>query len=115
MASIKDDTNNVKEEFEGLSNSTQVFVWSLVGIGVIIGVLIGAIAAVGIVVDEVDGVDCIEYEDELYCAETAAPGDADDADAPDDADNADDADDVEDTDDADDADDTDEPEEGDDG
>lgn len=72
MVSFKEDTANVKREFEALSNSTQIFVWSLVGLGVLIGVLIGAIAAVGIVVDEIEGRDCIEYEDQLYCADEAS-------------------------------------------
>lgn len=68
MAGFQEDTRQVKEEFEAISTPTQVFIWALVGLGVVVGVLIGAFAAVGIVVDEVDGRDCIEYEDELYCA-----------------------------------------------
>lgn len=69
MAGLQDDTRKVKEEFEAISTPTQVFIWSLVGLGVIIGVLIGAFAAVGIVVDDVEGRQCIEYDDQLYCAE----------------------------------------------
>jgi hypothetical protein len=72
MAGFQEDTRQVKEEFEAISTSTQVFIWALVGLGVAVGVLIGAFAAVGIVVDEVDGRDCIEYQDELYCAEDGA-------------------------------------------
>ncbi len=66
---IKGDTNRVKEEFDGLSNPTQVFIWTLVGLGVIIGLLLGGAVAYGIAIEEVDGRDCIEYEDELYCAD----------------------------------------------
>ena len=69
MAGFQEDTRQVKEEFEAISTSTQVFIWALVGLGVAVGVLIGAFAAVGIVIDEVDGRDCIEYQDELFCAE----------------------------------------------
>ncbi|MCC5950443.1 MAG: hypothetical protein JJT89_18475 [Nitriliruptoraceae bacterium] len=85
MASIKDDTTSVKAEFEALSNSTQVFVWSLVSIGVIIGLLLGGAVMYGVAVEEHEGRDCIEYEDEWYCA-----GDeADQAEAEDDADETD--------------------------
>jgi hypothetical protein len=81
MASFKDDTAAVKEEYESLSNSTQIFIWSMVGIGVLIGLLLGGLVAYGVAVEEVDGRDCIEYEDEFYCA-----GDeADQAEAEDDA------------------------------
>ncbi len=69
MAGFAEDTRQVKEEFEAISNSTQVFIWSLVGLGVVIGVLIGGIVGYGIAVEEVDGRDCIEYEDVLYCAD----------------------------------------------
>jgi hypothetical protein len=72
MASIGEDTRNVKEEFEGLSNSTQIFIWSLVAIGVVIGMLVGGAIGYGIAVEEVDGRDCIEHEDTLYCADEAA-------------------------------------------
>jgi hypothetical protein len=77
MANFGDDTRQVKEEYEGLSNSTQVFVWCLVGLGVVIGLLLGGAVAYGIAVEEVDGRDCIEYEDDLYCLdEGGAPDDA---------------------------------------
>ena len=75
---IKSDTTQVKEEFEGLSNSTQVFVWCLVGLGVVIGLLLGGAVAYGVAVEEIDGRDCIEYEDELYCADDETTTDADD-------------------------------------
>lgn len=80
MANFKDDTADVKREFEGLSNSTQIFVWSMVAIGVLIGVLLGGLIAYGIAAEEVDGRQCIEFEDELYCAEGDAAGDTEDAD-----------------------------------
>jgi hypothetical protein len=69
MASFGDDTRQVKEEYEGLSNSTQIFIWTMVALGVIVGLLIGGAIGFGIAVEEVDGRDCIEYEDELYCAD----------------------------------------------
>lgn len=72
MAGFSEDTRNVKEEFEAITTSTQIFIWSLVGLGVVIGVLIGGIVGYGIAVEEVDGRDCIEYEDVLYCADDAA-------------------------------------------
>lgn len=72
MAGFSEDTRQVKEEFEAISNSTQIFIWTLVGLGVVIGVLIGGIVAYGIAVEEVDGRDCIEHEDVLYCADEDA-------------------------------------------
>jgi hypothetical protein len=44
MASLAEDTRQVREEFDGLSKPTQVFVATL---------------------------DCITYEDTLYCADEA--------------------------------------------
>lgn len=81
MAGFSEDTATVKREFEGLSNSTQIFVWSLVSIGVLVGLLLGGLIAYGVVTEEVDGRDCIEFEDELYCVDGDDP--ADDADAAD--------------------------------
>lgn len=69
MAGMQEDTRQVKEEFEAVSTPTQVFIWTLVGLGVVVGVLIGAFVGVGIAVEEVDGRECIEYDDVLYCAE----------------------------------------------
>ncbi len=69
METIKNDTNQVRGEFDGLSTPTQVFIATLVGIGLIIGLLLGGAIGYGIAVDEVDGRDCIEYEDTLYCAD----------------------------------------------
>lgn len=64
---IKDDTERVREEFDGLSNATQVFIWTLVGLGVVIGLLLGGAIAYGVTVEEVDGRECIEHDDALYC------------------------------------------------
>jgi hypothetical protein len=69
---IKGDTDRVREEFDGLSNATQVFIWTLVGLGVVIGLLLGGAIAYGVAVEEVDGRDCIELDDTLYCAEDGA-------------------------------------------
>jgi Na+(H+)/acetate symporter ActP len=74
MARLQEDTRRVKAEFEAISTPTQVFIWTLVGLGVVIGVLIGAIAAVGIVVEEIEGRDCIEYDDVVYCADGGGAG-----------------------------------------
>jgi hypothetical protein len=77
---IKGDTDRVREEFDNLSNGTQIFIWTLVGLGVIIGLLLGGAVAYGVAVDEVDGRDCIEHDDTLYCAEDGAAGGEDAAD-----------------------------------
>jgi hypothetical protein len=89
---IKGDTEQVKNEFDNLSTPTQVFIWSLVGLGVIIGLLLGGAIAYGIAVEEVDGRDCIELDDTLYCEDQGAATGATD-DTTDDAGDADDADD----------------------
>jgi hypothetical protein len=68
VASFKDDTDQVKREYEGLSNSTQIMIWSMVAIGVLIGLLLGGAIAYGVAVEEHEGRDCIEYEGEWYCA-----------------------------------------------
>jgi hypothetical protein len=103
---IKGDTEQVKNEFDNLSTPTQVFIWSLVGLGVVIGLLLGGAVAYGIAAEEVDGRDCIELDDTLYCEDQgAATGATDDttdtADDEDDGlldDDGDDADDGEDDD-----------------
>ena len=93
MAGFKEDTARTKQEFEGLSNSTQVFVWSLVAIGVLVGLLLGGVVAYGVAVEEHEGRDCIEYADEWYCANDEAEQAEAEADA-DETHDADDADDV---------------------
>ena len=68
MASFQEDTRQVKEEYEGLSNSTQILIWSMVAIGVLIGLVLGGAIAYGVAVEDVEGRDCIQYEGEFYCA-----------------------------------------------
>jgi hypothetical protein len=41
MAGFKEDSKQVKEEFEAISTPTQIFIWSLVALGLVIGFLIG--------------------------------------------------------------------------
>jgi hypothetical protein len=69
METIKDDTRKVKDEFDGLSTPTQVFVAVLCALSLILGLVLGGVIGWNISVDEVDGRDCIEHEDTLYCAE----------------------------------------------
>ncbi|HVL98594.1 MAG TPA: hypothetical protein VM324_04805 [Egibacteraceae bacterium] len=73
MVDIRQDTETVKREFDDLSTPTQVFIWTLVGLGMVIGLLLGGAVGYGISVDEVDGRDCIEHQDTLYCADAGAP------------------------------------------
>jgi hypothetical protein len=75
---IKGDTEQVKNEFDNLSTPTQVFIWSLVGLGVVIGLLLGGAVAYGIAVEEVDGQDCIELDDTLYCEDQGSAAGATD-------------------------------------
>ncbi|MFA9430640.1 hypothetical protein [Egicoccus sp. AB-alg2] len=72
---VKSDTDRVREEFDGLSNATQVFIWCLVGLGVIVGLLLGGAVGYGVAVEDVEGRDCIEHDGELYCADDGAAGD----------------------------------------
>jgi hypothetical protein len=69
METIKDDTRRVKDEFDGLSTPTQVFVAVLCALSLILGLVLGGVIGWNISVDEVDGRDCIEHEDTLYCAD----------------------------------------------
>lgn len=69
MQSLKDDTALVKREYEALSTSTQVFVWALVGLGVLLGLILGGAVGYGVAVEEVDGQECIEHDGQLYCLE----------------------------------------------
>lgn len=69
MVDIKQDTETVKREFEAISTPTQVFIWSLVGLGVVLGLVLGGAVGYGITVEEIDGRECIVYDDQQYCAE----------------------------------------------
>ena len=70
---ITQDTERVRAEFDGLSKPTQVFVATLVVLGIILGLLLGGMVGYGIAVEEVDGRECIEHDDRLFCAEEADP------------------------------------------
>jgi hypothetical protein len=72
VAGFKEDTEQVKREYEGLSNSTQILIWSMVAIGVLIGLVLGGAVAYGVAVEEHEGRDCIQYEDTWYCADDEA-------------------------------------------
>lgn len=72
MANFKDDTEQVKREYEGLSNSTQIFIWSMIGAAVLLGLLLGGAIGYGISVEEIEGRDCIEHDERLFCAEDGA-------------------------------------------
>jgi hypothetical protein len=74
LPSFKDDTNQVRQEFDGLSQSTQIFIAVLVALGVLLGLLLGGLIGYGISVDEIEGRSCIEYEDTLYCADEEGAG-----------------------------------------
>ena len=69
LPSFKDDTNQVRREFDGLSGSTQVFIASLVAMGVLIGLLLGGLVGYGVSVEDIEGRPCIEHEDTVYCAD----------------------------------------------
>lgn len=69
MAGFKQDTEDVKREYEALSNSTQVFIWSMVAIGLLIGLVLGGAIGYGVSVEEVDGRNCIDHDGQLYCAD----------------------------------------------
>jgi hypothetical protein len=69
MSAIADDTRQVRKEFDGLSTPTQVFIAVLVVLGILLGFLLGGLVGYGIAVEEVEGRQCIEYEDTLYCAD----------------------------------------------
>jgi hypothetical protein len=72
---IKGDTDRVREEFDALSTPTQVFIWTLVGLGVVIGLLLGGVVAYGVAAEEVDGRECFELDDTLYCEDDGAAAD----------------------------------------
>ena len=69
---IAEDTRQVRGEFDGLSKPTQVFVAALVALGILLGVVLGGMIGYGISVEEVEGRDCIEHDDRLFCAEEDA-------------------------------------------
>jgi hypothetical protein len=73
MDVITQDTRRVREEFDALSRPTQIFIAVLVGLGVIVGLLLGGAIGYGVAVEEVEGRECIEHQDTLYCAEEAPP------------------------------------------
>jgi hypothetical protein len=86
VAGFKEDTEQVKREYEGLSNSTQILIWSMVAIGVLIGLVLGGAVAYGVAVEEHEQRQCIQYEDTWYCADDEAA----DVEAEEDADGEDD-------------------------
>lgn len=48
MAGIREDTEAVRREFDGLSKSTQIFIACLVALGVLIGLLLGGLLGYGL-------------------------------------------------------------------
>ena len=70
---LKEDTRQVKEEFDAISKPTQIFIACLVGLGIIVGALLAG--AIGYGYTQVDGRDgCIERGDTIYCEEGSAEG-----------------------------------------
>ena len=69
LPSVKDDTNQVREEFNALGRSTQIFIASLVALGVLLGLVLGGAVGYGVSVEDVEGRPCIEHEGTLYCAD----------------------------------------------
>lgn len=69
MVDIRQDTETVKREFDGMSTPTQVFIWSLVALGVLLGLLLGGVIGYGVSVEEIEGRECIEHEGIRYCAD----------------------------------------------
>lgn len=67
MGVIAEDTRQVREEFDGLSKPTQIFIAVLVALGVIVGLLLGGAIGYGVSVEEIDGQQCIEHEAVVYC------------------------------------------------
>jgi hypothetical protein len=79
MADMKEDTRVVKEEFDGLSTPTQIFVAVLVALGIILGALLGLWLAVH-PLDEGDPPQQIEWDDNTYTLQGGGPeGEADDS------------------------------------
>jgi hypothetical protein len=72
MANIQEDSRVVREEFDAISKPTQIFIAVLVALGVVVGLLLGGVIGYGVAVEEVDGRECIEHRDTLYCADETA-------------------------------------------
>jgi hypothetical protein len=77
METIRNDYETVKTEFDGLSTPTQIFIATLVGLGILLGVVLGGWLGYGIAVEEHENRDCIEYEDDWYCLDEAEDGNGD--------------------------------------
>lgn len=73
MADIKEDTRVVKEEFDAISTPTQVFIATLVGLGIIVGVLLGLWLAVEELEDG-DPPPTIEWNDNTYTLDPGSGG-----------------------------------------
>jgi hypothetical protein len=65
---LKEDTRQVREEFDAISKPTQVFIAVLVALGMIAGALLAGLIGYGYApVDGREG--CIERRDTVYCEE----------------------------------------------
>lgn len=70
---LKQDTRQVREEFDAISKPTQIFIACLVALGIVLGALLAG--AIGYGYAEVDGRDgCIERRDTVYCEEEGSGG-----------------------------------------
>jgi hypothetical protein len=65
MASLQEDTRTVQREFDAISTPTQVFIATLVALGIVIGVLLGLWMAVD-PLDDADPPQTIEWDDNTY-------------------------------------------------
>jgi hypothetical protein len=73
MASLQEDTKIVQREFDAISTPTQVFIATLVALGIVIGVLLGLWIAVS-PQDDAEPHQVIEWDDNTYrLDEGAAP------------------------------------------
>lgn len=71
MASIKEDSRVVQEEFDAISTPTQIFIAVLVALGIVLGALLGLWLAVD-EVEEGDPAPVIEWDDNTYRLEDGA-------------------------------------------